>query len=138
MEWIIVIIVVVLLLFGAKKIPELARGMGKARAEFSRGQSMVEKEIRDAERLDREEEAKREREEARRRKEEEARARKEEEARARKEEEAKADSEDDVDDEEEDEVDPDVVKAAEALGIDPEGKNEEELKVLIKYKMEQG
>lgn len=128
MEWIIVIIVVVLLLFGAKKIPELARSMGKARAEFSRGQQMVEKEIREAERLEKEEELQRQREEEKARKQEEERLRKEEEKKA-----AEAD-----DDEGEDDIDPDVKKAAEALGIDPEGKNEDELKILIKYKMEQG
>ncbi|UCC93606.1 MAG: twin-arginine translocase TatA/TatE family subunit [Thermoplasmata archaeon] len=118
MEWIIVIIVVVLLLFGAKKIPELARSMGKARAEFSRGQQMVEKELREAERLEKEEDAKREMEEAKRRQV------------------AEKAVEEDVD--EEDDIDPDVKKAAKALGIEPEGKTEEELKVLIKYKMEQG
>ena len=122
MEWIIVIIVVVLLLFGAKKIPELARSMGKARAEFSRGQQMVEKELREAERLDNEEEAKRKRDEEKRRRAE------EKELEAEKE---------DVD-EEEDDIDPEIKKAATALGIEPKGKTEEELKVLIKYKMEQG
>ena len=126
MEWIIVIIVVVLLLFGAKKIPELARSMGRARAEFSRGQSMVEKEIREAERKEREEELKRkrEREEARRKAEEEEAAEEEE--------------EEDEEEDEDDGVDPDLKKAAKALDIDPKGKTEEELKVLIKYKMEQG
>lgn len=128
MEWIIVIIVIVLLLFGAKKIPELARSMGKARAEFSRGQSMVEKEIRETERKDREEEARLEREEAARREVERKKAMKDE---AEKE-------ETEEDEEDEDEVDPELKKAAEALGIDPEGKTEEELRVLIKYKMDQG
>ena len=108
MEWIIVIIVVVLLLFGAKKIPELARGLGKARAEFTRGQTMVEKEIREAERQDREQERQRSREEAK--------------------------PEPPVGDG----VDSEVHKAAIALGIDPAGKTDEELRVLIKYKMEQG
>jgi sec-independent protein translocase protein TatA len=46
MEWILLIIAVALLLFGAKKIPEFARGLGKAKAEFQRGQMMVEREIR--------------------------------------------------------------------------------------------
>jgi sec-independent protein translocase protein TatA len=106
MEWIIVIIVIVLLLFGAKKIPELARSIGKARAEFSRGQAMVEKEIREAERMDRQEELRRTREDS-----------------------VSADAGD---------VDPELSKAAVALGIDPKGKTEEELRILIKYKMEQG
>ncbi len=47
MEWIILILVVVLLLFGAKKIPEFARSLGKAKAEFQRGQLEIEREIRD-------------------------------------------------------------------------------------------
>jgi len=127
MEWIIVIIVVVLLLFGAKKIPELARSMGRARAEFSRGQSMVEKEIREAERQEREEELRRKREEERRRAEEAKRA-----------EEGTAEEEDDEEEDDEDDIDPDLKKAAKALDIDPKGKTEDELKVLIKYKMEQG
>ena len=48
MEWILLLLVVVLLLFGAKKIPELARSLGKATGEFKRGQREVEREIRDA------------------------------------------------------------------------------------------
>ena len=47
MEWIILILFVVLLLFGAKKIPEFARSLGKAKAEFQRGQMQVEREIRE-------------------------------------------------------------------------------------------
>jgi sec-independent protein translocase protein TatA len=50
MEWILLIIAVALLLFGAKKIPEFARGLGKAKAEFQRGQMMVEREIREEQR----------------------------------------------------------------------------------------
>jgi len=119
MEWIIVIIVIVLLLFGAKKIPELARSIGKARAEFSRGQAMVEKEIREAERQERADESRRKREEERKR------------ASEDKEEVGADEGEDNV-------VDPELRSAAKALGIDPEGKTDEELKVLIKYKMEQG
>ena len=33
----ILIVVAILLLFGARKIPELARSLGKARGEFQRG-----------------------------------------------------------------------------------------------------
>lgn len=37
-EWIIVgIIALVVLVFGAKKLPELARGVGRTRSEFKRG-----------------------------------------------------------------------------------------------------
>src|SRR5919107_4471042 len=35
-EWIIIILIVVVLFFGAKKIPELARSLGKASSEFQR------------------------------------------------------------------------------------------------------
>lgn len=114
MEWIIVIIAIVLLLFGAKKIPEFARNLGKARAEFSRGQMMVEREIRDAERADREAEKRREREMA---------------ARDRKEEKEESDL-DELEGE-------DLEKEAEKHGIDPEGKTEEELRILIKHKREE-
>ena len=34
----LIILVIVLLLFGATKIPELARNLGKAKAEFKRGE----------------------------------------------------------------------------------------------------
>ncbi|MBB5353280.1 sec-independent protein translocase protein TatA [Haloferula luteola] len=43
-EWVI-IFVVVLLLFGAKKIPELARGLGKSMGEFKRARDEFEREI---------------------------------------------------------------------------------------------
>jgi sec-independent protein translocase protein TatA len=33
-----IILVIVLLLFGAQKLPELARGLGKSVSEFKRGQ----------------------------------------------------------------------------------------------------
>jgi sec-independent protein translocase protein TatA len=34
----LVILLIVALVFGSKKIPELARGLGSAKAEFERGQ----------------------------------------------------------------------------------------------------
>ncbi|HKJ45306.1 MAG TPA: twin-arginine translocase TatA/TatE family subunit [Balneolales bacterium] len=43
-EW-LVIILVVLLLFGAKKIPELARGLGQGINEFKRASKDIKKEI---------------------------------------------------------------------------------------------
>jgi sec-independent protein translocase protein TatA len=43
-EW-LVIILVVLLLFGAKKIPELARGLGQGINEFKRASEDIKKEI---------------------------------------------------------------------------------------------
>ncbi len=47
-EWVI-IFVVVLLLFGAKKIPELARGLGKSMGEFKKAKDEFEREIKSAE-----------------------------------------------------------------------------------------
>ncbi|MGQ9780821.1 MAG: Sec-independent protein translocase subunit TatA/TatB [Nitrososphaeria archaeon] len=44
-EWIFVIVVLVVLLFGASKIPELARSIGKATGEFQRGKMEIQKEI---------------------------------------------------------------------------------------------
>ena len=40
-----VIFLIVLLLFGAKKLPELARGMGRAVKEFGAARDEVEKEL---------------------------------------------------------------------------------------------
>jgi sec-independent protein translocase protein TatA len=40
-----VILLIVLLLFGAKKLPELARGMGRAVKEFSAARDEIEKGI---------------------------------------------------------------------------------------------
>lgn len=44
---IILILLVVLLLFGAKKIPELAQGIGKGMREFKKAVRDVEDEIKD-------------------------------------------------------------------------------------------
>jgi sec-independent protein translocase protein TatA len=41
----IVILLIVLLLFGAKKLPELARGMGRAVKEFSAARDEIENEL---------------------------------------------------------------------------------------------
>ncbi|MEN9990962.1 MAG: hypothetical protein RLZZ224_664, partial [Verrucomicrobiota bacterium] len=41
----IIIFVVILLLFGAKKIPELARGLGKSMGEFKKAREEFEREI---------------------------------------------------------------------------------------------
>ena len=40
-----VILFIVLLLFGAKKLPELARGMGRAVKEFSAAKDEIEREL---------------------------------------------------------------------------------------------
>jgi sec-independent protein translocase protein TatA len=42
---ILIILVIVLLLFGAKKIPELMRGVGKGMREFSDAKNNVKKEF---------------------------------------------------------------------------------------------
>ncbi len=44
-EWVIIIVVIVLLFFGVKKIPELARNIGKASAEFKKAQIGARREI---------------------------------------------------------------------------------------------
>ena len=44
----IIIFFVVLLLFGAKKLPELARGMGRSIKEFKKATSEIEEEVRTA------------------------------------------------------------------------------------------
>jgi sec-independent protein translocase protein TatA len=36
MEWIVIILIIVVLFFGARKIPELARSLGKASSEFQK------------------------------------------------------------------------------------------------------
>lgn len=45
---IILILVIILVLFGAKKIPELARGLGKGISEFKKGMKDIEEEISSA------------------------------------------------------------------------------------------
>ena len=44
----VVILLIVLLLFGAKKLPELARGMGRAVKEFSTARDEIERELTQA------------------------------------------------------------------------------------------
>ena len=44
----IIILVIVLILFGAKKIPEFAKGLGKGVKEFKNAKNDVEKDIEDA------------------------------------------------------------------------------------------
>ena len=45
---IVFILVIVLLLFGAKKLPELARSIGRSLGEFSRAKDDFEKEVKNA------------------------------------------------------------------------------------------
>ena len=53
LEWIILLIVIVVVFaFGGKKIPELARSLGRAKGEFERGKRDIEKEIREEDRTE--------------------------------------------------------------------------------------
>ncbi len=45
MSEVMIIMVVVLLLFGSKRLPELARGIGKSMREFKKAAEDVKKEI---------------------------------------------------------------------------------------------
>ena len=44
----LIIFVIVLLLFGAKKIPELAKGLGKSAGEFKKAKDEFDREIKNA------------------------------------------------------------------------------------------
>lgn len=46
-EWIFIIIIALVFIFGAKKIPELAKTFGKAKGEFEKGKIQGEKELND-------------------------------------------------------------------------------------------
>lgn len=46
-EWIFIAIIAGILIFGAKKIPELARTLGKSRLEYEKGKFEAEKEFKD-------------------------------------------------------------------------------------------
>ena len=47
MEWIWIAIIVGVFIFGAKKIPELARTFGKAKGEFEKGKIEGDKELKE-------------------------------------------------------------------------------------------
>ena len=51
---ILIVVLIVAVLFGAKKIPELARSIGKAKGEFKKGLVEGEKEDSEAEKKDEE------------------------------------------------------------------------------------
>ena len=44
-EWLIVIVIVVVLIFGAGKIPDLAKSLGRASGEFQKGKVESELEV---------------------------------------------------------------------------------------------
>jgi sec-independent protein translocase protein TatA len=44
----LLILVIILVLFGAKRIPEMARGLGKSLSEFKKGVKEVDQEVRDS------------------------------------------------------------------------------------------
>ncbi len=46
-EWIFIVVIVVVLIFGAKKIPDLARGFGKATTEFEKARIEAKRELRE-------------------------------------------------------------------------------------------
>lgn len=45
-EWIWLVLIVIILLFGARKIPDLAKGLGRARGEFEKGKQEAELELK--------------------------------------------------------------------------------------------
>ncbi len=49
---IILIVLVILILFGAKKIPELAQGVGKGMREFKKALNDVQEEVKNADKIE--------------------------------------------------------------------------------------
>ena len=47
MEWIWIIVIVGVLIFGAKKIPELAKTLGKAKGDYEKGRIESEKDLKE-------------------------------------------------------------------------------------------
>jgi sec-independent protein translocase protein TatA len=46
-EWIVIVVIAAILIFGAKKIPELAKTLGRSRMEYEKGKLEAEKEFKD-------------------------------------------------------------------------------------------
>lgn len=44
-EWLFIIVIAVIFIFGAKKIPELARTFGKAKGEYEKGKVQADREL---------------------------------------------------------------------------------------------
>jgi len=47
MEWIWIVIIIGVLIFGAKKIPELAKTLGKAKGDYEKGRIESEKDLKE-------------------------------------------------------------------------------------------
>ncbi len=47
MEWIWIIVIVGVLIFGAKKIPELAKTLGRAKGDYEKGRIESEKDLKE-------------------------------------------------------------------------------------------
>ncbi len=46
-EWLWIIVIVAVLIFGAKKIPELAKTLGKAKGDYEKGKIESEKDLKE-------------------------------------------------------------------------------------------
>jgi len=46
-EWIWIIVIIGVLIFGAKKIPELAKTLGKAKGDYEKGRIESEKDLKE-------------------------------------------------------------------------------------------
>ncbi len=46
-EWVWIIVIVGVLIFGAKKIPELAKTLGKAKGDYEKGRIESEKDLKE-------------------------------------------------------------------------------------------
>ena len=47
MEWVWIIVIAGILIFGAKKIPELAKTLGKAKGDYEKGRIESEKDLKE-------------------------------------------------------------------------------------------
>ena len=47
MEWVWIIVIIGILIFGAKKIPELAKTLGKAKGDYEKGRIESEKDLKE-------------------------------------------------------------------------------------------
>jgi len=47
MEWVFIGIVVIVLIFGAKKLPQLSRAFGRAKGDYEKGRIESEKDLKD-------------------------------------------------------------------------------------------